>query len=616
MVDLQYHLPMLGLIKGHLFNESENLYRVLLTTGEIDRLKDLEHLGAIRLAWEGARHSRWEYVVLILALIEKCREIPNIHISNRVILTTGSISSGFELLNCWSLLLNLGHLQFTFATERALLLEVWQDSGGARREFLSVFADDSELQEWARSVLKHTDVYQFYQALSFVRLRTLVKQFDTASWTQYWHILRAYVLADQDVQRLCWLFDRIRRVAYLILDSSYTPSSLGLNPTSLFSDKEALAKLLMDPLYGEEDVLLPVERYMYRSIYLASSVLEKIARREHSLRHHVQRSLRRHGFAETVEILARGRLEEKIEPKELESVVRLEVALEPPLDELLFGPPSNPSTNPRIIEGKLLRDLPAPFRDRYVPIVWRLPHSSEYVCQILGPASDTKRHLPALLMAYKELERIRRIMNKSLRDVSTREREFAMTALLLDKLSAELVMALLKEFFSASCRYEWHLDHDLPRAVFGPANVLSKLLKEYEEQVSTKVSLASELRAKAELLKNYENKLVIVSVRRLLVFVGDDKSHEHQVGDIDGLVFHGEVSPRGMRAHIKVVEIKGSYRKSQEAKRQLKNMLSALEPAPIWGSPTIGQRRLGARLQIAWADFQVECEQSDSCDTL
>ena len=46
------------------------LYDFLDEVGEIDRLKNLDHLGIVREVIDGARHSRFDYIALIFALID------------------------------------------------------------------------------------------------------------------------------------------------------------------------------------------------------------------------------------------------------------------------------------------------------------------------------------------------------------------------------------------------------------------------------------------------------------------------------------------------------------------------------------------------------------------
>ena len=68
--------------------------------GEIDRLKNLDHLGIVREVIDGARHSRFDYIALIFALIDSwVQKVKEIHASSREI-------EGKNLIKCWALLFN------------------------------------------------------------------------------------------------------------------------------------------------------------------------------------------------------------------------------------------------------------------------------------------------------------------------------------------------------------------------------------------------------------------------------------------------------------------------------------------------------------------------------
>src|SRR4051794_30052553 len=110
------------MVTGTLYAESAEAYELLEAMGDIDRLHRLSQLGAIRLAWSGAKHSRWEFTVLSLDLLRRAVDLPRISMTSAVQLHDGTtVSSHRELIQTWLLLLGAGHLEWTFTAERALL---------------------------------------------------------------------------------------------------------------------------------------------------------------------------------------------------------------------------------------------------------------------------------------------------------------------------------------------------------------------------------------------------------------------------------------------------------------------------------------------------------------
>ena len=112
-----YFIPGIGIYNLKI-EEAESvkiLYDFLDEIGEIDRLKNLDHLGIVREVIDGARHSRFDYIALIFALIDNwAQKVEEIHASS-------GEAEGKNLIKCWALLFNIGHLEWTFFTERILL---------------------------------------------------------------------------------------------------------------------------------------------------------------------------------------------------------------------------------------------------------------------------------------------------------------------------------------------------------------------------------------------------------------------------------------------------------------------------------------------------------------
>jgi len=99
------------------------LYDFLDEVGEIDRLKNLDHLGIVREVIDGARHSRFDYIALIFALIDQWdQKVDEIHAFSQVKVEPEPERreevKGKDLIKCWALLFNIGRLKWTFFTER------------------------------------------------------------------------------------------------------------------------------------------------------------------------------------------------------------------------------------------------------------------------------------------------------------------------------------------------------------------------------------------------------------------------------------------------------------------------------------------------------------------
>ena len=332
--EIEYYLPPLGMVRGTLFEESSQVYDLLEAMGEVDRLHRLNQLGAVRFAWAGARHTRWEFTVLCLDLLRRAVDLPRVPMTSKVRLQRATpVSSYRELLQSWLLLLGVGHLDWTFTAERSLLHAVVRESnrgkGEAYEELVeSVISPDG--RSWASRVLSQERFYQFYQVLAFYRIRAATsRHLDQDPVNALLAMLEAYCVERHNesgtLRRARDLFRRVRRLAFLALDSEFTPSVLGINLARVLNDKPTLERLLTPSHPSEgDDELSGVHRNLAMRIYSGREVMLEVARRRASLDSRVVELLRKGGLRYIVSELATGNLQRgvRVDPR-LEVVARL-----------------------------------------------------------------------------------------------------------------------------------------------------------------------------------------------------------------------------------------------------------------------------------------------------
>lgn len=251
---LEYHLPSLGSIKAKLFPLASNCYQLLEKKGHIDRLNRMDQLGVIRQIYQGAHHSRWEYVIAQIALIyqmtilKKSREGTNVVQSVGLSSNThfsdlnGGNSSGADILQCWVMLLNFGHLSGTFSTELGFLRSLQTDTK-LKRAFLSKSGKfDIDANNYILQVIDENKVFDFHKAISFFLLSRYAKKSDKKLAEILIAILKWYVFENKSHevkrQNLLRLFKRIRQLCYLSLDSFYTPTPMKLDLGAIFLNLE------------------------------------------------------------------------------------------------------------------------------------------------------------------------------------------------------------------------------------------------------------------------------------------------------------------------------------------------------------------------------------------
>ncbi len=257
------------------------LYDFLDEVGEIDRLKNLDHLGIVREVIDGARHSRFDYIALIFALIHNwVQQIKEIHTVSKVGVEPKGNVLGKDLIKCWTLLFNIGHLDWTFFTER-ILLEVLHERELHTKLIEGI--EDEEIRKKAEEIFEFYDYDHFYQILAYLRFRCLYSRYGdkiSKNWfKRYEWMLKKYIVDDfsdkakeSNIAYLKNLHRNARKIAYLLLDSFYTPSGLNLSSALLFGNPELIRSII----FNETEIsntLKFLNRQLYKSVYLNEKVL-------------------------------------------------------------------------------------------------------------------------------------------------------------------------------------------------------------------------------------------------------------------------------------------------------------------------------------------------------
>ncbi|OFV68049.1 MAG: hypothetical protein SCAL_000689 [Candidatus Syntrophoarchaeum caldarius] len=238
---LEYHVPQLGKISARLYPLATETYNLLDNYDHIDRMREIDQLGVIRSVYEGAHHSRWEYVMLQLELIYKLRSeksVKGLFGLNSNINILGKEISGAEILQIWILLFNAGHLPGTFATERALLRYCQKHSD--LRAIITKGLPARKQREYFKEILENEDIYNFHKILIYFHLgryrRYSSKIPNFVDFLQ--EVLNFYIIDSEEHEEkqrnLKNLFHRIRQVSYLFLDSQYGPVPIDFNLSTIF----------------------------------------------------------------------------------------------------------------------------------------------------------------------------------------------------------------------------------------------------------------------------------------------------------------------------------------------------------------------------------------------
>lgn len=307
--------PEIGTCRIPFYGEAAKIYEWLSEVGEITTLKNTPQLGPIQSVKNNYKHSRWDYVCLICHLIntagKQSREF-QLGLNSALTFDTRTptrFSSAVELLQCWALLANAGHLKDTFAAESVLRQQilrrkVYTDS------FLHLFR-----QPWtgriARHILHNHSDYRFHLALALLNLEYLPAR--DRRYRPFAVALASFIGIESmsylgtipvSVSYLRRIYRRIRTLAFLALDSHYSGYPVGL---SVSRTTQELARYLGDAFSDghilHSQLVTSLAEHFSSTCYCAPEMVLLNHLNARKLRKHIKRGLK--GMRDKAGTLAR-----------------------------------------------------------------------------------------------------------------------------------------------------------------------------------------------------------------------------------------------------------------------------------------------------------------------
>jgi hypothetical protein len=291
---IEADIPILGRVFVNFLPLSTKLYNLYSSVGEIERQKNISHLGLISQAHSGIKHTRYDYLILQCVISELVENnFKGTTSAQGSIKINGTQYLGNDIIKAWFLLSNFGHCRNTIGDEKALLLKVIQRKG-TKTKFLNQLKDD-ELKLWGAQVIDNFDYVNFHHLISIRRVYKSLKR-RVALQKELIDIYKLLLLpirtldslADlQRVQQLRTIHDNIRELAQISLDTrnSSLPINIDILSTILsfdfhenrFEQTEIksifnpLILLLYDSLYLNEKSQLHQRAYELKALETFSS---------------------------------------------------------------------------------------------------------------------------------------------------------------------------------------------------------------------------------------------------------------------------------------------------------------------------------------------------------
>jgi len=238
-------ISILGKVSVNFASISSTIFSIYEKEKEVERQKDIPHLGLASQAFYGINHTRYEYLILQCVISELAdNSLKGTSSAQGEISINGKKYFGNHIIKSWFLLSNFGHCKNTIGDEKALLLKAINRKGF--RSHLLNSIKDEELKTWASEVIDGFDYVNFHHILSIRRIYKALKR-KIIIQDEIIQIYKLYLLDSRKtkgianelkVEQLKMIHKNIRDLAIISLDSrnSSLPISIDILSTVLSFD--------------------------------------------------------------------------------------------------------------------------------------------------------------------------------------------------------------------------------------------------------------------------------------------------------------------------------------------------------------------------------------------
>lgn len=270
-----YNIPGSGNITALLFNHTTSLINFLDKYGHIDRLREINQLGRLRDIYPGAHHNRYEYVFLQWSLVaEIAKQKGNNHGFSTPRKFFGKINdfdkypSTAEILQCLILLTNIGYCDGTFATNIA-----WLNNLKTHKKNCNIFKNGLDKRD-IPILEKILDEFDFYNLHIIFALFLLQRYKRTSNGHIEFssELLRKYYYKDSSNVHLTkiWdVFQNVRKISFLTLDSLYAPVPFSLRLTSIVLSFTQYYEEIFIKKSAYKSAIDELEKVLQNSVYLS-----------------------------------------------------------------------------------------------------------------------------------------------------------------------------------------------------------------------------------------------------------------------------------------------------------------------------------------------------------
>ncbi|MBM7624275.1 hypothetical protein [Sporohalobacter salinus] len=281
---ISYNLNGHGLISTYVYPYANELYNFLATLNFDAKFHYTNQLGALTDSLHGAHYTRYEYIILQWHLIHELKStVEGLGLGSKKddfgeVEYIGEKPTVGELFQCLSILANMGHFPDTFAASK-VWIDLLKQNKAKVRSGLKNGLNNQETKDILDEMIEDFDIYNIHLINAIFLLNRYTNYKDKEGLLKLSiKLLLDYINKKESNLKRYWdIYSVIRKLSYLLLDSTYAPlpfklelSSVVVNLKQIFSGLSNNAKTLKSTI-EQINILLQDSLYLSGNSMITST---------------------------------------------------------------------------------------------------------------------------------------------------------------------------------------------------------------------------------------------------------------------------------------------------------------------------------------------------------
>lgn len=268
-----YSIPTIGKVEIDLNGYPYKFYQIMERHNEVERLKKLEHLGVLQNIFPGIRHTRWDYTMTMLYLIQRLREAGLDGLSR--IRKVGEIDlSGRDIMQLLALVANIGHFPGTFSVEKGIMRYISQNE-----ELKNRLKDLAEIED---EQFEQVDYFTLNKLMALLKLQWWQEGSVDAEKnliSSVKQLVKQSFLEEPPTEhhaKIVEYFNFVRRMSYQLLDCLYVNLPVRVEYAEFIKQLPTLS-LERRQLTALSELIDQYTRIVYKQIYHSDEARKIVA---------------------------------------------------------------------------------------------------------------------------------------------------------------------------------------------------------------------------------------------------------------------------------------------------------------------------------------------------